>query len=179
MKRIILLSVLLFGYWASSSAQIFAVSADALSIAVCGVGGEVELSLSPRVSAALHAQYSPLETRSFSIGHLQLDLGVRYWTSHVWSGHYLLFAASGMRYSWGTLESRLRARVYGLKLAYGHAWMLSKRWNLSLQAGVMLSFVTSRRYIREEDPFLPDIIRRREALQLLPIGSQLNFTYIF
>ena len=73
----------------------------------------------------------------------------------------------------------IKGHAYGLGVSYGYAWMLSKRWNIALEAGVGLFHTEDIR----RDPTISDredeYIYRYRRWTLAPSKMELSFSYIF
>ena len=82
-------------------------------------------------------------------------------------------------YDLGSRTKRYKGHAYGLGVSYGYAWMLSKRWNIALEAGVGL-YRTKDTW---RDPTVSDwedeYIYRYRRWTLAPSKMELSFSYIF
>ena len=78
---------------------------------------------------------------------------------------------------WAT--SRYNGRAYGIGFSYGHAWMLSKRWFVTLEAGVGLYRTKDTR----RDPTVGDwddeYIYHYRRWTLAPSRLEVSFSYLF
>lgn len=67
----------------------------------------------------------------------------------------------------------------GIGVSYGYAWLLSKRWNLSVEAGVGLYYMKDRK----RDHCVPwtadEYIGHNRRLVLGPSKCEVAFTYLF
>ena len=141
-QRIFITTVLLFvALWGSphgAAAQIFAVRADALA-ALTGtlhLGGEV--SVADKWSVEASGYWNPVKSSSLSMNFHAVQLGGRYWFYESFVGHFLGQHLTYVGYDLGSRTKRYKGHAYGLGVSYGYAWMLSKRWNIALEAGILL-----------------------------------------
>ena len=94
-------------------------------------------------------------------------------------GHFLGQHLTYVGYDLGSRTRRYKGHAYGLGVSYGYAWMLSKRWNIALEAGVGLFHTEDIR----RDPTISDredeYIYRYRRWTLAPSKMELSFSYIF
>ena len=141
-QRIFITTVLLFvALWGSphgAAAQIFAVRADALA-ALTGtlhLGGEV--SVADKWSVEASGYWNPVKSSSLSMNFHAVQISGRYWLYESFVGHFVGGQLSYVGYDLGSRTRRYDGRAYGIGFSYGHAWMLSKRWFVTLEAGIGL-----------------------------------------
>lgn len=154
-QRIILFLLLLAALWGiprSAGAQIFAVRADALA-ALTGtlhLGGEV--SVADKWSVEASGYWNPVKSSSLSMNFHAVQIGSRYWLYESFVG----VSSAGSSPMWTTPSAartkRYDGRAYGIGISYGYAWMLSKRWFVTVEAGVGLYRTTDTR----RDPTVGD-----------------------
>ena len=166
-----LLTAALWGAPRKAVAQIFAVRANALAAcsATLNVGAET----------ALTDNWSLENTASLSMNFHAVQLGGRYWFYESFVGHFLGQHLTYVSYDLGSRTKRYKGHAYGLGVSYGYAWMLSKRWNIALEAGVGLYRTKDTR----RDPTISDwedeYIYRYRRWTLAPSKMELSFSYIF
>ena len=151
--RIILCMLLLAALWGlprRAAAQIFAVRANAL--AAC--------------SATLN------------VG-AETQLGGRYWFYESFVGHFLGQHLTYVGYDLGSRTRRYKGHAYGLGVSYGYAWMLSKRWNVALEAGVGLYRTKDTRRDPTVSDWEDEYIYRYRRWTLAPTKLEVSFSYLF
>ena len=108
-----------------------------------------------------------------------VQLGGRYWFYESFVGHFLGQHLTYVGYDLGSRTRRYKGHAYGLGVSYGYAWMLSKRWNIALEAGVGLFHTEDIR----RDPTISDwedeYIYHYRRWTLAPSKLELSFSYIF
>ena len=94
-------------------------------------------------------------------------------------GHFLVLHASWVDYRIGNRRRTYDGRAYGIGISYGYAWILSKRWNLVVEAGAGLYRTRDTR----RDPVTSDwgdrYIRHARRWTLAPSKLEVSFNYLF
>ena len=182
-QRIFITTVLLFvALWGSphgAAAQIFAVRADALA-ALTGtlhLGGEV--SVADKWSVEASGYWNPVKSSSLSMNFHAVQISGRYWLYESFVGHFVGGQLSYVGYDLGSRTRRYDGRAYGIGFSYGHAWMLSKRWFVTLEAGIGLYRTKDTR----RDPTVGDwddeYIYHYRRWTLAPSRLGGSFSYLF
>lgn len=182
-QRIFITTVLLFvALWGSphgAAAQIFAVRADALA-ALTGtlhLGGEV--SVADKWSVEASGYWNPVKSSSLSMNFHAVQIGGRYWLYESFVGHFVGGQLSYVGYDLGSRTRRYDGRAYGIGFSYGHAWMLSKRWFVTLEAGLGVYYTKDTR----RDPTVGDwgdeYIYHYRRWTLAPSRLEVSFSYLF
>ena len=183
-KRIFITAVLLlaalWGVPRRAAAQIFAVRANAL--AACGATlerrGRSGLD-GQLVAGAVRLLETPVQTASLSMNFHAVQLGGRYWFYESFVGHFLGQHLTYVGYDLGSRTKRYKGHACGLGVSYGYAWMLSKRWNVAVEAGVGLYRTKDTR----RDPTVGDwddeYIYHYRRWTLAPTKLEVSFSYIF
>lgn len=112
----------------------------------------LEVGLAPRLTLDISANYNPwIWSGGQRWKHWMIQPELRWWTCDRFAGHFLGLHALGGPWNFGYLKNSLRmpgtdlsplsgARYegwgVGAGLAYGYALILSRRWNLELEAGL-------------------------------------------
>ena len=108
-----------------------------------------------------------------------VQLGVRHWFYEDFVGHFLGLHASWVDYRIGNRRRTYDGRAYGIGISYGYAWILSKRWNLVVEAGAGLYRTRDTR----RDPVTSDwgdrYIRHARRWTLAPSKLEVSFNYLF
>lgn len=182
-QRIFITTVLLFvALWGSphgAAAQIFAVRADALA-ALTGtlhLGGEV--SVADKWSVEASGYWNPVKSSSLSMNFHALQLGGRYWFYESFVGHFLGQHLTYVGYDLGSRTKRYKGNAYGLGVSYGYAWMLSKRWNIALEAGIGLFHTEDTRRDPTVSDWEDEYIYHNRRWTLAPTKLEVSFSYIF
>ena len=79
----------------------------------------------------------------------------------------------------GSRTKRYKGHAYGLGVSYGYAWMLSKRWNIALEAGIGLYHTRDTRRDPTVSDWEDEYIYHYRRWTLAPSKLELSFSYIF
>ena len=152
-----------------AAAQFFGVRLNALAAAT----GTLNLAL----EAALY--WNPIDTPTYSTRLTGVQLGARRWFYETFVGHFLGVQATYASYIWGGRHDTYKGTLGGLGLSYGYAWMLSKRWNLTLEAGVGIYRMRDTRRLRTLPEYEPYTVHRYKRWAAGPSRAEVSFTYLF
>lgn len=96
-----------------------------------------EFTISSRLSIDLAATATPFKYKpDFYFRHVRLQPELRYWLLTPLSRHYVGFTAFYSTYDVGYKKRGYFGDSYAAGLTYGYNWVLSRRWNFELSAGV-------------------------------------------
>lgn len=176
---VILLLAALWGVHRSAAAQIFAVRADALAALTGTLHLGAEVSVADRWSVEASGYWNPINTSDLSMNFHAVQLGSRYWFYESFVGHFVGGQLSYVGYDLGSRTKRYDGRAYGIGFSYGHAWILSKRWFVTLEAGLGVYYTKDVR----RDPTVGDwddeYIYHYRRWTLAPSRLELSFSYLF
>ena len=168
--RIILCMLLLAALWGlprRAAAQIFAVRTNALAVCCATLNVGAETALTDNWSLELSGYWNPVNTASLSMNFHAVQLGGRYWFYESFVGHFL-----GQHLTY-------KGHAYGLGVSYGYAWMLSKRWNVALEAGVGLYHTRDTRRDPTVSDWEDEYIYHYRRWTLAPTKLEVSFSYLF
>ena len=168
-QRIFITTVVLFvALWGSphgAAAQIFAVRADALAALTGTLHLGTEISVADKWSVEASGYWNPVKSSSLSMNFHAVQI----------VGGQLSYVG----YDLGSRTRRYDGRAYGIGFSYGHAWMLSKRWFVTLEAGIGLYRTKDTR----RDPTVGDwddeYIYHYRRWTLAPSRLEVSFSYLF
>ena len=108
-----------------------------------------------------------------------VQLGGRYWFYESFVGHFLGQHLAYVGYDLGSRTKRYKGHAYGLGVSYGYAWMLSKRWNIALEAGIGLFHTEDTRRDPTVSDWEDEYIYHNRRWTLAPTKLEVSFSYIF
>ena len=82
-------------------------------------------------------------------------------------------------YDLGSRTRRYKGHAYGLGVSYGYAWMLSKRWNIALEAGVGLYRTKDTRRDPTVGDWEDEYIYHYRRWTLAPTKLEVSFSHLF
>ena len=176
---VVLLTAALWGAPYKAAAQIFAVRANALAVCSATLNVGAEAALTDNWSLELSGYWNPVNTASLSMNFHAVQISGRYWLYESFVGHFVGGQLSYVGYDLGSRTRRYDGRAYGIGFSYGHAWMLSKRWFVTLEAGIGLYRTKDTR----RDPTVGDwddeYIYHYRRWTLAPSRLEVSFSYLF
>lgn len=129
-------------------AQFYSVQTNALKLGTATFNAEGSMMLSTHWTLNLGFSYNPWnfsDTRK--IKHFLLEPGARYWFWQTYAGNFISMYAMGARYNvaWEG-KYRYQGWGYGAGMTYGRSWLLGKRWNMEVEAGLGLLVTPYTKY---------------------------------
>ena len=162
-----------------TAAQFFGVRANALTALTGTVAVGAEAALTDNWTVETSAYWNPIRTERLTTQVGAVQLGVRHWFYEDFVGHFLGLHASWVDYRIGNRRRTYDGRAYCIGISYGYAWILSKRWNLVVEAGAGLYRTRDTR----RDPVTSDwgdrYIRHARRWTLAPSKLEVSFNYLF
>lgn len=108
-----------------------------------------------------------------------MQLGPRYWFYESFVGHFVGVQLSYANYLVGRRTRRYDGWACGAGVSYGYAWMLSKRWNITVEGGIGIY----RTKDTQRDPTVSDrdveYIRHARRWVLAPSRLEVAICYLF
>ena len=181
-QGIILCMMLLAALWGlphRASAQIFTMRTNALAVCSATLNVGAETALTDNWSLELSGYWNPVNTASLSMNFHAVQLGGRYWFYESFVGHFLGQHLTYVGYDLGSRTRRYKGHAYGLGVSYGYAWMLSKRWNVALEAGVGLYHTRDTRRDPTVSDWEDEYIYHYRRWTLAPTKLEVSFSYLF
>jgi len=179
MKKSIIALALILCAATGAKAQFYGVKVNTLGLATGTVNAGVEFSVGKQYSLDVSGYWNPINTDKFSSRFWYVQPALRYWIYEHFVGHFLSVHPAYGQYDIGNDRWHYKGWLTGLGVSYGYTWILSKRWNLTAEAGLGLYYMrdTKRRY--EYDDWSPICIRHYRRAALAPSKLELSFTYLF
>ncbi|MDP3451835.1 MAG: DUF3575 domain-containing protein [Bacteroidales bacterium] len=172
------LLILILSLWlpVNAFAQNYSVGSNIAGMAMGSLNIETSLALSRRVSLHLPFMWSPFSYKeNIKLTHLAVMPGLRVWSWHVYSGFYTGLHTSYIRYNGGLKEKRYDGNAIGLSLSAGYSKMLSRRWNLEIEAGAGV-FRTNHDVFRRE--ICGEYLDSSRKIRVLPSRVLVNVIFI-
>ena len=162
-----------------ASAQYYGVGVNIPMLLTGTVNASFEAAFAPHWSVDVPLMWNPVKADKVQMRLWAIQPGVRYWFFEEYAGHFLGTHLAAAKYDIGGRRFHRKGWLTGLGFSYGYSWLLSTRWNLSVEAGLGLYYMKDTR----RDHYVPDdrdeYIYRSRRLVLGPSKCTVGFTYLF
>lgn len=162
-----------------AAAQFFGVKVNALAALTGTVCVGAEAALTDNWTVELSGYWNPIRTNRFTTQLYAAQLGVRCWFFEDFVGHFLGVHTTYIDYRIGNRHRTYDGQAYGVGLSYGYAWIISKRWNIVVEAGVGLYRTRDTRRTPIVDDWGDRYIWHARRWTLAPSKLEVSFNYLF
>lgn len=134
--------------------------------------------MSQNVTAQLGLSVCPLTKQILRVRptNFRIEPEVRYWFNRPMARHFVAISMSAVDYSLVIKDTHFIGDAIGIGASYGYVWVLSKHWNMEMEAGIGLASIKAKKFL-DWDP-VPDKCNYSKVMPV-PIRLALNFSYIF
>lgn len=160
----------------SGLSQKIAVKTNALNWATISPNISAEFVVNPYMSLDLSASFNlwtPYADSKFN--HLSLQPELRYWFQRPMAQHFLGFTLLYLDYDLMHKKEYHDGQAFGGGFTYGYNFVLTKRWNLELTAGIGVMHRWEKKYIEGEP--LP-VMNNANRWCLVPIKLGVTVSYV-
>lgn len=181
-KIIIILLLIAVGnlmYPQRIAAQFCAVRANALTVLTGTLNVGVDVSVADKWTIDLSGYWNPINTDTYSTKFYGVQVGTKRWLYESFVGHFFGSQLTYANYLCGGQSNYYRGNMVGIGFSYGYSWMLNKRWNLTVEAGIGLYYMKDTRRDRVEPEYEPIYIRHYKRLVVGPSRAEVGFSYLF
>lgn len=162
-----------------ASSQIFSVRVDALAALSATVHVGAEVSVADKWTVEASGYWNPVRTPDLAVRFHAVQAGGRYWFYESFVGHFLGSQLAWVGYDVGNRTRRYRGHAFGFGVSYGYAWMLSKRWNITLEAGLGLFRSEDTRRDPTAGDWEDEYIYHCRRWTIAPSRLEVSFNYLF
>ena len=141
-----------------------------------------EIGLGRKTTVDLLGTYNPWSFGdNKKVKHWLIQPEFRYWTCERFNGHFWGLHAFYGEFNMGGIKMlglrkyRYEGTLYGAGIAYGHQWILGKRWNLEATIGVGYARIEYDKY---EYQTCGPYIKKGTKDYIGPTKVGINFIYI-
>lgn len=134
-----------------------------------------EFAITSRISLDICAAGSPLTLRNnLYLKHIRIQPELKYWLQGLLTGHYI--GATG---AYDSFDLALKNKgYYGdacmAGVTYGYSWILSRRWNMEISAGIGALHYRIARYTPGTPPPHPN----ESGWTIAPVKLAFSFIYV-
>ncbi|MGL4994139.1 MAG: DUF3575 domain-containing protein [Bacteroidales bacterium] len=184
---LLLLFVVVSTLFSSVFAQRFAVKSNALLWATLSPNFGAELVVSDKYSIDVSMAFNPFTIKDYKANFVEFQPKVKYWFGRPLSEHFVgitgLYGVNSFHRKQresGVLVSKdvLHGDVLGGGFSYGYNFVLSRRWNLELSAGVGVIYSRQFSYDALENSSRPPESEMCRKWSIAPIDLGVSFIYI-
>lgn len=161
------------------AAQFCAIRANALTTLTGTFNFGIDVSVADKWTVDLSGYWNPINTDTYSTKFYGVQIGTKHWLYESFVGHFFGSQLTYASYRWGGKKYYYKGHMGGVGFSYGYTWMLSKRWNLTIEAGVGLYYMKDTRCDRLESEYEPTYIRHYKRLAIGPSRAEVSFSYLF
>lgn len=171
----ILLFFLFSGFTSDLRAQRVALRTNLLEWGVASPNFGAEFPLGNNVSLECMASASPWHIKEdLYFRHIRFQPELKYWFQTLLSHHYIGVTAFYSYFDVGIGKKAFYGDAFAAGLTYGYHWILSRRWNLELAAGVGMLKYRMARYTPGTTHPAPN----ESGWTLAPVKLGVTFVYI-
>lgn len=175
MKKYICLFLLVIGL--KSFAQNKTISTNLVDWGTLSMNAEVSMGINEKQTLHFPIAWNPWTfANNKKMKHLTVSPQWRYWKAERYLGHFFGANMIGSRYNVTKKEYRYDGWAYGLGGSWGYAWILGKRWNLEVQAGVGVVRTDYKRY---DCGKCGDYLSKESKWFVVPNRVAVSFVYMF
>lgn len=162
-----------------ASAQYYGVGVNLPMLLTGTLNASFEAAFAPHWSVDIPLMWNPVKSEKVQMRLLAVQPGVRYWFFEEYVGHFVGTHIGVARYDIGGCRFHRRGWLTGLGVSYGYSWLLSTRWNLSVEAGLGLYYMRDTRRDHRVPDDRDEYICHERRLVLAPSKLGVSFTYLF
>lgn len=178
MKRILIIWCLLLASL-PAKAQYTAVRINALGWATGTLNMGVDVAVSDKWSVELSGYWNPIDGDNLRFKVLSATFGVRRWRFEPHVGFFYGVHTTVTKYKIGNRHRRYNGWMAGIGSSVGYSWMLSRRWNITLEGGLGLFWMDDVLWPPHSAQTEDIILTHSKRLALVPSKIELSFSYLF
>lgn len=178
MKRLLILAMLSLSALCAQ-AQYSAVRINLLGLSTGTFNAGFDVSVAEKWSVEGSVFCNPVNMTTFRSKALGISAGVRNWRFEPHVGSFLGIQTTTAKYDFGGRNHHFSGWMTGIGASYGYSWLLSTRWNFTLELGIGCYYMRDKR----QNYFTPDdediYIRHYRRIVLAPSRAEISFSYLF
>lgn len=149
--KLLFLLLVIAAFHIQASAQTVGIKTNLVSDATLSPSLGIEVGVAPKWTVDLSGQLNLWTVRDHKWKHAYLQPEARYWFCQRFSGNFVGAHLIGGLYNVGNIDlpisflgtdfrslrdHRKQGWMVGAGIAYGHAWILDRHWNLEAEIGI-------------------------------------------
>lgn len=178
MRKYVVICCLLFASL-PAKAQYTAVRVNALSWATGTMNVGVDVAVSDKWSVDLSGYWNPIDGDNLRFRILSATVGVRRWRFEPHVGFFYGVHTTVTKYKIGNSHKRYNGWMAGIGSSVGYSWMLSHRWNITLEGGLGFYWMDDVLWPPHSGGADDILLKHYKRLVLAPSKVELSFSYLF
>lgn len=158
-----------------ANAQYSAIRVNTLGLATGTINVGVDVAVADKWSIDFSAYYNPIP----KINTLAFTAGVRRWRFEPHVGAFWGLHSTTARYDIGNNTNHYKGWLSGVGATYGYSWMLSTRWNFTLEGGLGVFYMQDKKQARYTPPMDDIFIYHYRRVVVAPSKLEISFSYLF
>ena len=163
----------------TASAQYTAVRVNALGLVTGTINMGVDIAIADKWSVDVSAYWNPIDTPHLRAKALAAAAGIRRWRFEPHVGLFWGAHAALAQYRIGNASNRYNGYLAGLGFSIGYSWMLTRRWNITLEGGMGIFYMDDIQWTPHPSPYEDIYIKRHKRIVLAPSKIELSFSHLF
>lgn len=142
--------ILISGHMIEMKAQKLVLKTNLLSWMTTTVNAGAEIKVAPHWTAEMNVMYKPWHFLSDNkkMSGLLIQPEIRYWLCQPFYHDYIGFHIHYGDYNGGFNRYRYQGSLFGAGFSYGYQWILGRKWNLEVNAGLGYARMNYDKYER-------------------------------
>ena len=142
--------ILIGGRMVEMKAQKLVLKTNLLSWMTTTVNAGAEIKVAPLWTAEMNVMYKPWHflPDNKKMGGLLIQPEIRYWLCQPFYHDYIGFHIHYGDYNGGFSRYRYQGNLFGAGFSYGYQWILGRKWNLEVNAGLGYARMNYDKYER-------------------------------
>lgn len=177
--KTLFLTIVLLVVTTVSYAQFSAVRVNALTLTTGTLNAGVDVAFSDKWSIDGSLSWNPISSDHISLSTIAGTVGVRRWRFEPHVGLFWGLHSTAAKYNIYNNSHQIKGFLLGMGSSVGYSWMLSRRWNFTIEGGLGLFYMNDRKPIIDNANLNDITIRHNRKIILAPSKFEVSFSYLF
>ena len=179
MKKLFIALLFALATGATASAQYTTVRTNVLGLATGTVNVGVDVAVADKWSVDVSGYWNLISTERLQFNVLVGTVAVRRWRFEPHVGLFYGIHATAAKYKVGNTGRRYYGWTGGAGASVGYCWMLSRRWNFSLEGGLGVFYMRDTLWHPDSSSLEDILLRHCKRVLLAPSKIEVAFSYLF
>lgn len=178
-KKLIITAILALCALTGAQAQYYGIKTNAAMLPTGTVNAGFEVSLAKQWSLDVSGYWNPISTDKLSAKFWYVQPGVRYWRYEHFVGPFIGGHATYGQYTVGNDRWYYDGWFTGAGVSAGYSWILTDRWNFTLEGGLGLYYMCDTKYWHDYSDWEKICVRHYRRVVLAPSKIEASFSFLF